>query len=127
MSYSAEVLADSPLAYWKLDETSGTSAADSSGNSRTATYGGGGVGGTSLLTSGAGHSLALTESGTTTYATIASASWMNQTSITIEALVKITSSVDGANGDAIVSRYAGSGFSWLLWRNTAGKLAVQAV
>lgn len=36
--YAATVLADSPLGYWKLDETSGTSAADSSGNSNNATY-----------------------------------------------------------------------------------------
>lgn len=32
--YASEVLADSPSAYWKLDETSGSTAADSSGNAR---------------------------------------------------------------------------------------------
>ena len=36
--YSGEVLADSPRAYWRLGEASGTSAADSSGNNRTGTY-----------------------------------------------------------------------------------------
>lgn len=36
MSYISEVLADSPLVYWKLDDASGN-AADSSGNSRTGT------------------------------------------------------------------------------------------
>lgn len=40
MSYSSEVLADSPVAYWRLDETSGTSAADATGNGRTGTYSG---------------------------------------------------------------------------------------
>jgi hypothetical protein len=35
MSYSAEVLADSPLLYWRLGDPTGTFA-DSSGNSRTA-------------------------------------------------------------------------------------------
>lgn len=34
MAYADEVLADSPLGYWKLDETSGTTVADSSGNGR---------------------------------------------------------------------------------------------
>jgi len=32
------VLADNPLGYWRLDETSGTSAADFSGNGRNGTY-----------------------------------------------------------------------------------------
>ncbi len=38
-SYSAEVLADSPVGYWKLDDASG-SFADSSGNGNTATASG---------------------------------------------------------------------------------------
>lgn len=38
MSYASTILADSPVAYWKLDETSGTTATDSSGNSRNATW-----------------------------------------------------------------------------------------
>lgn len=33
-----EILADSPVGYWKLDETSGTTAADSSGNGHNGTY-----------------------------------------------------------------------------------------
>lgn len=36
--YTAEVLADSPLAFWLLADTSGTTVTDSSGNSRTLTY-----------------------------------------------------------------------------------------
>lgn len=37
MSYSSVVLSDSPLGYWRLDESSGTTFADSSGNGHTAT------------------------------------------------------------------------------------------
>lgn len=37
-TYGPVVLADSPLGYWTLDETSGTSAADSSGNAHPGTY-----------------------------------------------------------------------------------------
>ena len=37
-TYASTVLADSPVAYWRLSETSGTSAADSSGNSHGGTY-----------------------------------------------------------------------------------------
>jgi hypothetical protein len=38
-AYDTEVLADTPKLYWELNETSGTSAADSSGNSHPGTYG----------------------------------------------------------------------------------------
>lgn len=37
-SYSASVLADSPVAYYRFEETAGTTAADSSGNGNTGTY-----------------------------------------------------------------------------------------
>jgi hypothetical protein len=40
-SYPAAVLADTPLGYWELGETSGTIAADASGNGRSGTYTGG--------------------------------------------------------------------------------------
>lgn len=36
-TYASAVLADSPLVYWKLDELSGTTVADSSGNARDGT------------------------------------------------------------------------------------------
>ncbi len=36
--YSSAVLADGPLAYWRLDETAATSAVDSSGHGHTGTY-----------------------------------------------------------------------------------------
>lgn len=39
-TWTTAVAATSPYGWWKLDEASGTSAADSSGNSRTATYDG---------------------------------------------------------------------------------------
>ena len=37
-NYSSSVTALNPWLYWKLDETAGTTAADSSGNGRTGTY-----------------------------------------------------------------------------------------
>lgn len=41
ISYLSEVLADAPYGYWRLDETTGTTAIDSSGNNRHATFNGG--------------------------------------------------------------------------------------
>lgn len=38
MTYAAEVLSDAPWLYWKLDEVSGSAAADSSGNARPGAY-----------------------------------------------------------------------------------------
>lgn len=38
MTYVSEVLADSPYLFWKLDDASGTTATDSSGNGRNGTY-----------------------------------------------------------------------------------------
>lgn len=38
MSYSSEVLADSPLMYFRMGESSGTTMTDSSGNGRNGTY-----------------------------------------------------------------------------------------
>lgn len=48
-TYAAEVLSDQPLAYWHFDETSGTTAADSSGHGNDGTY----VGGVTLGSPGA--------------------------------------------------------------------------
>src|SRR5439155_683557 len=50
-SYSQTVLGDSPLVYYRLDETSGSTAADSSGNGRTGAYAASGItyGGSTVL------------------------------------------------------------------------------
>jgi len=40
MTLSTEILADSPENYYRLNETSGTTAADSSGNARAGTING---------------------------------------------------------------------------------------
>jgi hypothetical protein len=40
-SYASTVLSDSPLAYWRFDETTGTAAHDATGNGNDAIYAGG--------------------------------------------------------------------------------------
>lgn len=49
MTYKETVLADSPAGYWRLGEASGTTAADSSGNGRSATYANVTLGATGLI------------------------------------------------------------------------------
>jgi hypothetical protein len=41
LTYAQEVLLDQPLAFWRFDETSGTTAVDSSGHGNDGTYAGG--------------------------------------------------------------------------------------
>lgn len=54
-AYDAEVLANSPEAFWKLDETTGTQMADSSGNGRHGVFDNS-ILGQEPLVKGAGHS-----------------------------------------------------------------------
>jgi hypothetical protein len=64
VSYSTEVLSDSPYLYYRLGESSGTSVTDSSGNARTGTGAGTlGWGATGLLTGDADTALAVTNGG----------------------------------------------------------------
>lgn len=123
---SARILLNNPALYWKFDETSGTTAADASPNGRNGTYTNSPtLGATSLRTDAVGAAMGTTANAGTC-ASIASAAWMNGlTAFTVFSIINFTSAVDGANGDAIASRYAAGGFQWLCWRNTAGKLALQ--
>lgn len=118
MSYSSEVLADSPLVYWRLGESSGTTAADSSGNSRSATYTNSPtLGATGLLTSDSNTAMGVT-SNTGSCASVADAAWMNVSSITVECLVNLSSTTDSLNGDAVVSRL--TNLDWVLLRSPSG-------
>lgn len=125
-AFSSLVLADAPLLYWRFGESSGTTAADSSGNSRNGTYTNSPTrGAASLVHSDTANTAMGVAADTGQCCSIASAAWMNVSTIAVECLVNFTSSVDASNGDAIASRYDGTGFNWLLWRNTTGLLAVQ--
>lgn len=64
MTYSATVLADTPKAYYRLDEVAGTTAADSSGNGFNGTYTGTyTLGVTGLITGDADKALGLNGAG----------------------------------------------------------------
>ncbi|PUA17253.1 LamG domain-containing protein [Glaciimonas sp. PCH181] len=67
-AYAVEVLSDLPIAYWKLDELSGTAMTDSSGHGRNGLYGGlVALGNPPLIT--AGKSIKTSTTGTATVAT----------------------------------------------------------
>ena len=121
MTYSSEVLADSPLAYWRLGEASGTTAVDSSGNGRDGTYGGS----YALAQSGAltDPDTALGITGTTGRMNMSGASWMNVSTWTVEAFVKKPA---GANARLVVREPAATpvaaNYPWSLQSTSTDKL-----
>jgi len=105
--YKSEVLADNPLGYWELDETSGTTALDSSGNGNNGTYVGGITQGTSGAFSG---SSAVLFDGSTGYVDLGGI-WSGANELTIETWVNVSSSTGGFQ--AVVSSLALSQFAHL--------------
>jgi hypothetical protein len=120
VSYSSEVLADSPLAYYRLGEASGTTMTDSSGNGRDGTYPDAPTLGVSGLLTGDADTAA-NFNGTSDYGNIADAAWLEVTTITVEAWIKpdqVSALVD------VVSHDGGNetnGRMWILRTTTGGK------
>lgn len=122
MSYSSEVLADSPMAYYRLGDTSGTTMTDSSGNARHGTYTGSpGLNTTGLLTGDADKCVdfAANQYGSFTPPDLS----LNASSVTVEAIINLdtTSSVH----DIVGRRNAGSASTnetWQLRVLSTGKL-----
>ena len=89
--YPGQVLADAPLAYWRFDELTGTTAADSSGHGNDATYEGGITLGASGAIAGDGDTAA-TFDGLTGFVTAGDRfAFAGQTPFSIEAWVSVQS------------------------------------
>jgi hypothetical protein len=87
--YAPGVVADAPAGYWRLGETSGTSAADSAGNS-TGTYVGATLNAASLLAADTGNQAA-GFSGTSQYVRVPSATALSPSArVSVEAWIKPT-------------------------------------
>jgi hypothetical protein len=124
-SYSSTVLADSPLAYWRLGESSGATAADASGNGRTGNY-------VNSPTLGAGGALgsdpntAASFNGIDEYVNVPYAAALNPAQVTVEAWAyptggqgtfrSVVTSRDYAPGNARgYILYASSANTWQFW------------
>jgi hypothetical protein len=123
--YSSAVLADSPVAYWRLGESSGTNAADASGAGRAGTYvGTPSFGLQGALSGDANTSVGL--NGSSQYVEVPYSSALNPSQFTVEAWAYVT----GGSGTyrAIVSNrdysagntrgfilYAASDDTWRFW------------
>jgi len=105
-AYDTAVAADSPLAYWKLSDPSGTTVQDSGGGSHSGSY----VGTPTLAATGImprdTTDTAVTFDGSTQWATVAQASWQNATTYSADAWIRPTSL---SHGIAIASQDPGGG------------------
>ena len=119
MSYDTEVLADSPRAYWKLDETSGSSFADSSGNSQTLSLTGAGISySQSPIAPGINNGIALTAATTYLSKTDSASSPLDVGDVwTLEAWV-YPSSISGASWANVIDK--GSAYAMGFYRQTGG-------
>lgn len=89
LTYPEQVLADSPLLYWRLGEASGTTAADTSGNGHTGTIAGSPLLSAPGLVDGDSNT-AIRFDGANDFVVAAAAGWMDvTTALTLECLVKI--------------------------------------
>ena len=89
-TYPTEVLADSPLLYLRLGESSGTTLVDSSGNGRNGTYSGSPTFGIHSLIQAETDTCVYFNNVTSDYATIGSAAWMDVSNVTVTCVVKAT-------------------------------------
>ena len=122
--YSATVLADSPAAYWRLGEATGTAAADATGHGTTATYFG-------TRTQASGGAIfgdpdtSVSFDGSTGYVIAPSVSSLNTNQVSIELwLKKVTETANGAYVSKNFNPGGGAGTGWfeLMNNNTTGQL-----
>jgi hypothetical protein len=105
-AYAGVVIGDTPAGYWRLGESSGSTAADSSGNGRDGTYSGPTLGAAGLLV---GDSDKAITNGGGDNTTIPNGSWINSgTAFSVEAIIK-PSSLSGTH--TIASAYQSAAFS----------------
>lgn len=122
MAYADEVLADAPSLYWRLGETSGTTAADASGNARAGTYATDVAAHTvtGLLT-GDSNTAVTVGTGSMSQISIPDAAWQDAASWTVEIAAKIA--VDQPSGD-IVARLGTDGHWELHLRGADGLVQI---
>jgi concanavalin A-like lectin/glucanase superfamily protein len=108
--YSAAVLADTPLVYWRLGEASGTTMNDASGNSRHGTYQGSPtLAQASLISTDADTSVAFASGSRGEFAV--PGSWANTAQFSAEAWVYLTT-FSGNHKTIVQHDDVGSNIAW---------------
>ena len=107
MTYTSEVLADSPVAYWRLGEASGTTAVDETGSHNGTYVGSPTLGATGLLAGDTDTSV--TFNGTSQYVDIpAAGAFTVGQPFTLEALVEVAA--DSTDRGIIGNGYSNTGY-----------------
>lgn len=118
MSYSSVVSGLSPRAFWLFEETSGTSAADDTGNSRTMTYAAGATLAQAGLYTGSTYSVKGGGSGAGAASIAYASGWMSTTAFTVGGWVTPTNTADIAG---LFSQWGTHG--WIVWQRR-GKIGL---
>ncbi|WP_081686060.1 DNRLRE domain-containing protein [Candidatus Solirubrobacter pratensis] len=114
-AYADVVRADGPAAFWRLGEAGGTTAADSSGNGRTAAYGNSyTLAQPGLITSDADKAVLLRNSNKDGQVASSGLSGLLGSQLTAEAWVSYTGVATAGAFDRIVARNWGSAGGWML-------------
>jgi hypothetical protein len=108
-TYSATVLSDHPLAYWRMDETTGTTMADASGNANNGRY----VGTYTLGQPGPIAGGAVAFDGRSGAASVTNAPSLQVNTVTIEAWIKKRS--DSEFGEYVAKNVAPGGRGGSCW------------
>lgn len=116
MSYSSEVLADSPLVYLTLDDSSGTTAVDSSGNGRNMTSANCTLAQATLMPNGTSS---YDFNGTSSQISLADAAWQRPTAMTVEAWIR----PDSTTSFKAIAAKDGAGSGWAFYV-LSGKLSL---
>lgn len=124
--YAAAVLADSPLAYYRLGESSGSTMVDSSGNNRDGTYTSVTLGTAGLLT--ADSDTAATFASGSGRGEVADAAWMDiGSNITVEAIIKTSATSVYQYIAARDFTTAASSRIWAMRLANTGRLQVERI
>jgi hypothetical protein len=134
VSFTSEILADAPLVYCRMGEASGTTLNDSSGNARNGVYFGSPTLGAAGLIPGDSNTAVDFDGSTTRGAYINDAAWMDVTTITVEAVIRLDATgnfysiVDRDNGgtDRIFQfRISNtSKFEFIYWLSGSGPFSI---
>jgi hypothetical protein len=112
-AYQGEVLADSPKAYWRLDEESGVSMGDSSGNGNNGLYSNPTLGEDPLIVDAAGHSITCAHVGDSR-GEFRGATLPTGPPCTLEAWVKLERDLAAAHSIMVVQRDSAFGSGLIL-------------
>jgi YD repeat-containing protein len=122
-TYLDQVLGHVPAGYWRLNETSGTTATDSSGNSKNGTYGGTYTQNqTGLITGDTNKAVRFNTGGSAGKVTVTGMTGQLGTKLTAEGLVNWTAPTTNNTYNRVLARNWGSAGGWLLAvrRDSAG-------